>query len=167
MFFSIKIYHTACFFKHKKRIFDSLRQILVSPFGRKKHLHSHGRRWTLWTAWISEIRLLIIVHFVHFCPHKSIQKLFWVSDGSCNSGLFQFSLSDFYISLPSSVINRRCPQTVLSAIGGCSVEQGLFFAPSTVRDPSSPCGTAPWQGVPPNHMHAPPQFEQLSQKMGQ
>ena len=33
------------------------------------------------------------------------------------------------------------PGTV--AIGGCSVEQGLFFAPSTVRDPSSPCGTAP------------------------
>ncbi len=32
----------------------------------------------------------------------------------------------------------QAQETVLSAIGGCSVEQGLFFAPSTVRDPSSP-----------------------------
>ena len=59
----------------------------------------------------------------------------------------------------------QAQETVLSAIGGCSVEQGLFFTPGTVRDPSSPCGTAPWQGVPPNHMHAPPKFEQLSQKL--
>ncbi len=36
----------------------------------KKHLHPHGRRWTVWTS-----EMLLIVNFVHPCPYRSIQKL--------------------------------------------------------------------------------------------
>ena len=73
----------------------------------------------------------------------------------------------FSIKIYHTACFFQAQETVLSAIGGCSVEQGLFFAPSTVRKCTfvhDQTGTGARLEI---ARDAPPQFEQLSQKMGQ
>ena len=50
---------------------------------------------------------LTVIFADHYIDSKSRTKDQMVHNNRCNSGLFQFRISVFYISLPISVTNRR------------------------------------------------------------